>query len=82
MYCQAIDADMYDTVQLRAIGYIAKEKPLKRRRMVASGYSPGPSVIVASPDAPRTTSAPVPVREIDRRASGKMRLCLDLPPLF
>jgi hypothetical protein len=35
------------------------------------------SVIVASPDAPQTTSAPVPVRGIDRLASGVTRLHLD-----
>jgi hypothetical protein len=35
------------------------------------------SVIVASPDAPRTTSAPAPVRGQDRLASGGMRFRLD-----
>ncbi len=36
------------------------------------------SVIVASPDAPRTTSAPVPVRGPTRLASGVTRLRLGL----
>ena len=36
---------------------------------------------MASPDAPRTTSAPAPVRGIDRQASGETRLRLDTSQL-
>src|ERR1035438_8506421 len=40
---------------------------------------PAASVIVAWPYAPQTTSAPVPVRGIDRRVLGERRLHLAAP---
>src|ERR1035441_8501927 len=36
------------------------------------------SIIVASPDAPQTTSAPVPVRGIDQQVLGETRLRLGI----